>query len=102
MKCLIWLVIAGVVLALSSSFAVESPKKSKGIFSGLKVGQNVSLKDEGARYSIDYFDTNLLQTHKVVAVADDFVVIRDINDLIETTVPVYSIKSVSKLNTKPK
>lgn len=102
MKYWTLLVIAAAVLALSSSFAVEGPKKSKGIFSALKVGQNVSVKNQGSAYSIDYFDTDLLQTHKIVEVADDHVVVRDINDLIETTVPIYAIKSISKLNTKPK
>lgn len=102
MRNWIWALAALMVIALSSSFAVEAPKKSRGIFSSLKVGQNVSLKEDGSAYSISYFDTDLLQTHKIVAVADDFVVIRDINDLIETTVPVYAVKSIARINTKPK
>lgn len=97
-----WPVLAIVVLALSSSFAVEAPKKSKGIFWTLHAGQNVSLKDEGSAYSISYFDTDLLQGQKVVAVADDYVVIRDLNDLIETTIPIYAVKSISKMKTPVK
>jgi hypothetical protein len=91
-----------VFLALSSSFAVEGPKKSKGVFASLHTGQNVSLKDEGTAFSISFFDDDMLQSHKVVEVADDHVVVRDLNDLIETTVPVYAVKSISKMKIKLK
>jgi hypothetical protein len=102
MRNWIWPVAAFAVIALRPSFAIEAPTKTKGIFSSLKIGQNVSMKDEGAAYSISFFDDDMLQSHKVVEVADDHVVVRDLNDLIETTVPIYALKAISKMKTKVK
>jgi hypothetical protein len=90
------------VLALSSSFAVEAPKTSKGIFSSLKVGQPVNLKDHGAAYSISFMDDELPLTHTVIEVGGDYVVVRDIAGVTDTVVPVYSLKGIAKTRVKLK
>ena len=89
-----------VVLALSSSFAVEPAKKSKGIFSSLKVGQPVTLKDEGTGHSISFFEEEFPLTHRVVEVGEDYVVVRDIAGVTDTVVPVSSLKGIVKTRVK--
>jgi hypothetical protein len=91
-----------VVLALSSSFAVEAPKKSNRVFSALKVGQPVNLKDHGAAFSISFMDDGTPLTHTVVEVGEDYVVVQDVAGVTDTIVPVYSLKGVVKTRTKLK
>lgn len=90
----------GLVVALA--VGAEPAKKPTGVFSGLKVGQSVSLKDDGSAYTITHFEPELPQSHKVVEIGDDFVVVRDIAEITETTIPIYSIKSIVKVRTKAK
>ncbi len=99
-----WMSLTAVVaaLALSSSFAVEPPKKSKGIFSSLKLGQPVTLKDMGAGYSLSFFEEGLQLTHTVVEIGEDYVVVRDIAGVTDTMVPVYSLKGILRMRTKLK
>jgi hypothetical protein len=102
MRTLLWPLAALVLLALSSSFAVEAPKKPKGIFSSLKVGQPVTLTDHGAAFSISLLDEGLPLTHKVVEVGEDYVVVEDIAGVTEATLPIYSLKGIVKTRTKLK
>jgi hypothetical protein len=95
-----WLVLVAVVLALSSSLANEAPRKPRGIFSSLKVGQPVNLKDHGAAFSISFLDEGLPLTHKVVEISDDYVVVEEIAGMTETVVPVYSLRGVVRTRTK--
>jgi hypothetical protein len=102
MKYWTWLVIAVGVLALSSSFAVEAPKKTKGVFSSLKVGQPVTLRDHGSAFSISFLDEGLPLTHKITEVGEDYVVVQDIAAVTDTLVPVYSLKGIVRSRTKLK
>jgi hypothetical protein len=97
-----WLVVAIAVLTLSSSLAVEAPKKPKGVFSSLKVGQPVTLKDVGAGYSLSFFEEGLPLTHTVVEIGEDYVVVRDIAGVTDAIVPVYSLKGIVKTRSKLK
>ncbi len=94
-----WLV---VVTFLVMALGADEGRKTKGIFSGLKVGQSVSLRDEGSAFTITFFDPDLQQRHKVVEVGNDYVVVRDIAEITETLVPLYSIKAIVKVRTKIK
>jgi len=91
-----WPLAAIVLIALSPSFAVEAPKKPKGIFLSLKVGQPVNLKDHGSAFSISFLDEGLPLTHKVIEVGNDYVVVEDIAGVMDTLVPVYSLKGIVK------
>jgi len=53
MKNWIWIV---VVVAVTTAIGAQDAKKPKGIFSMLKVGQAVSLKDHGTAYSISFME----------------------------------------------
>ena len=89
-------VVAFVVMALGA----DETKKPKGVFSALKVGQSVSLKDDGSAFTLTFFDPDLLQSHKIVEIGDNFVVLRDVAGVTETTIPIYSLKAVVKVRTK--
>ncbi|HEV8069520.1 MAG TPA: hypothetical protein VGP76_17400 [Planctomycetaceae bacterium] len=97
-----WLVVASAVLTLSSSFAVEAPNKSKGIFSALKVGQPVTLKDHGTAYSISFMDDGTPLTHTVIEVGGDYFVVQDLAGVTDSVVPFYSLKGIVRVRTKLK
>jgi len=82
------------------AIGADETRKPKGVFSALKVGQSVSLKDEGSAFTISFFEPELPQSHKVVEIGDNFVVIRDIAEITETAIPIYSIKSIVKVRTR--
>ena len=68
----------------------------------LKVGQAVSLKDEGSAYSISFIEPEVPLGHTVVEIGENYVVVRDIAGITDTTVPVYSLKAVQKVRVKIK
>jgi hypothetical protein len=92
-----WLV---VVTFLVMALGADETKRPKGVFSALKVGQSVSLKDEGSAFTITFFDPDLQQSHKVIEIGSDYVVLRDIAEVTETTIPIYSVKAIIKVKTK--
>jgi len=97
MRNWIWLV---VVLAVATALGAQNAGKPKGVFSMLKVGQAVGLKDEGAAYSIGFLEPEVLQSHTVIEIGEDYVVLEDIAGVKETTVPVFSVKSIEKVRLK--
>jgi hypothetical protein len=92
-----WIGVTVVVLLIAVTLGADETKNPKGVFSALKVGQSVSLKDEGSACTITLFEPEILQSHKVIEIGDNFIVVRDIAEITETVVPVYSIKSVVKV-----
>jgi hypothetical protein len=88
-------VIAVVLLTIG---ATDVPKKT--VFSSLKVGQSVGLKDHGTAYEISFLSEELPQGHKVIEIGDDFIVLEDLAEVTQTTIPVYSLKAVVRLKTK--
>jgi len=91
--------LVAIVALVAAVLGADETMKPKGIFSALKVGQSVSLKDEGAAFSITFFEPELQQSHKIVEIGDNFIVVRDLAEVTETTVPIYSIKAVVKIRT---
>jgi hypothetical protein len=88
-----------VVLLIAMTLGADATKKPKGVFSALKVGQSVSLKDEGSAFTLTVFEPDLPQSHKVIEVGDNFIVVRDIAGISDTTIPVFSLKSIVKVGT---
>lgn len=84
-----------VLLAILLSLGADS-EKPKGVFSSLEVGQKVNLKEEGQGYTITFFEKEISQTHTVLEIGNDFVVLENVAG-IETTIPVYSIKAIVKM-----
>jgi hypothetical protein len=93
------LCLLGALLATATTRSADEVKRPKGVFSGLKVGQSVSLKDEGSAFTITYFEPELQQSHTVVEIGDNFIVVRDIAGVTETSIPVYSVKAIVKVRT---
>lgn len=90
------------VLTISAVCGAKDAKQTKGVFSGLTIGQSMSLKDEGSAFTITFFDPELPQSHKIIEIGENFIVVRDIAEITDTLVPIYSIKSIVKVRTKPK
>jgi hypothetical protein len=95
MRNWIWIGVVGVVVAVA--VGSDETKRARGFFSGLKVGQSVSVKEEGSTYTITTFEPELPQSHKVIEIGDNFIVLRDIAEVTETTIPIYSVKAIVKV-----
>jgi hypothetical protein len=89
--------VLGALLVTVAARSAEDAKRSKGAFSSLKVGQAISLKNEGSDFTITFFEAELPQSHKIMEIGDNFIVVRDIADVAETSIPIYSIKAIVKV-----
>lgn len=89
----------GAMLLATATRSADDAKGPKTVFSWLKVGQPVSLKEEGRAFTITFFEPELPQSHKIIEVGDNFIVVRDIVGINETTIPIYSLKSIVKVKT---
>ncbi len=78
-----------------SAQAPEKPRQS--FLSALKEGQSARLKEVAGRFEITFDDAVTDLSHKIVKIGPDSVTIEDIGGLIETTIPIYSIKSIVRL-----
>lgn len=72
------------------------------IFSTLKMGQAVTLREKGNLYEISTMDEISPLTHRVVEVGDDYIVLRDASKIIETRIPVTAIRGMIHLSTREK
>jgi hypothetical protein len=94
-----WIGLVVIVALVAAAIGADESRKPKGVFSALKVGQAVSLKDEGSAFTITFFEPELQQSHKVVEIGDNFIVLRDIAGISDTMVPIYSVKAIVKVRT---
>ncbi len=91
--------IFAVLLCATLAFACLSPEASgqekgrKSFLSVLKEGQGIVLKESAGRYEITLMDGG----HKVIEVGPDYVVVEDIAGVTETRIPIYSIKSITRI-----
>ena len=86
-----------VVLALGA----DEVKKPRGVFSKLRIRQRVTLKQEASGLTVSFFDGEEAPLpHKVIEIGDDFIVVEDIANTRETTVPIYALRSIEKVRTK--
>ena len=91
--------VAGMILLLaltSLDAQQERGAKPSGVLATLKVGQSLTLKDAGDRYTLTVIegDLKLPQSHTVVEVGQEFVIVKDFTGLNETRIPLTSIKAV--------
>lgn len=90
-----------VLIFLSQSrFASAQSNQGSGtsLFSRLRPGQQVSIKDHGNCFSLTTYQGDLGPAgHVVVDVAADHVVVRDAVGLTEKAIPVYSVKSLTEM-----
>lgn len=93
MKQPIALTVILLVIFLSLGADSEEPR---GVFSSLHVGQKVNLKEEGQGFTISFFEKEIPQTHKVLEIGKDFIVLESVAGM-EVTIPVYAVNSVVKM-----
>ena len=90
-----------VILLLVATIAASGQtvsEKDNQFLSALKEGQPVSLKEVTGRYQISTFDGFPgAQSHKVLEVASDHIVVQDISGVAETHIPVFSIMSIVRM-----
>ncbi len=101
-----WTMMLGVaglaaVLTFSSSASQPQAAPKKTVFSTLKVGQPVALKEKGHLFEITVMDGDT-GTHTVVEIDNDYLVLQDVAEVTELRVPVYAIRAVVHIKTKPK
>jgi hypothetical protein len=93
------------VLGLVIGFTTASwtsgiePQNGKGLFTGFKVGQPVTLKDVGAAYEVRVLDEPLPMVEQIAEVGIDYLVVKT-EAGIETRIPVTSIKAVILISTR--
>lgn len=78
----------------ATSHGQEKPRK--GFLAVLKEGQTVTVKENAGSYEITMMK-NIPLGHKVIEVGSDYVVVEDAAGIIETRIPVTSIKAIIKL-----
>jgi hypothetical protein len=81
-------------------FGQAPDKPRQGFLSVLKKDQQVILKEAAGRYDITLMEgVSVPLTHKVIEVEGDFIMVEDIAEVIQTRIPIYSIKSVASIKT---
>jgi len=103
-KTLIVAIIAGfLALGLFTASGQAPVEKQSTFLSSLKVGQQVTLRDVSGRYEISTLEGVVgVQGHKVIEVASDFIVVQDIAGVIESRIPIFSIKAITRLKVPKK
>lgn len=83
--------------------SAQAPAEKKSTFlSTLKTDQPVSLKEVAGRYEISIVEgVAAVQGHKVTEIGPDHIVVQDISGVTEILIPIYSIKSIIKLEMPP-
>ena len=89
---------ATVAVACLSPVANGQEKGRKSFLSVLKEGQAVVLKEAAGRYEITLMEGG----HKLIEVGPDYVVVEDIAGVIETRIPIFSIKCITRIKVNRK
>ncbi len=97
--CLTILFVGAIVAARSIGTTAPPAERTETTFlAHLKPGQPVALTEEDGRYEIGVFPQAYQPLgHKVIEVSQDYVVFRDLVEITDTIVPIYSIKAIKVL-----
>ena len=88
-------VVSAATLRLAGQPAGEGEQAKTTLLDHIKPGQPVGVKAEGGRYEIAVWPGTVRPlSHEVVAVGSDYVCVRDIAQVSDTTIPVYSISAL--------
>jgi hypothetical protein len=103
-----WAGLVGLLEAVVVAFTVSTgtsqppPAPKRTIFSTLKVGQPVTLKEKGPAWEIGTTDDEAPLTHKVAEVGEDYIVLRDEAGSVESRIPVTAVRAVADVRPKGK
>ncbi len=92
------LAIVGLLLIVLAVGA--APRENGGLFASLQQGQKVTLKETPQGFEIGVLP-GLKIGYSIKQIAQDFLVLDDPAGLIETRIPIYSIRSI-KITRFPK
>lgn len=68
------------------------------IFSSLRAGEQVIVKDAGQLVEISTISGVEAGTHTVVEIGDDFIVLRDVAKVTTSRVPIYAIRAIVEIS----
>lgn len=92
------LLLASFIVLGTITLSSQSPERPRqGFLSVLKVGQSVNVKEVAERFEVTFDDALTDLGHKITEIGPDFVTIEDLGGLIETRIPVYSIKAIVRM-----
>lgn len=98
------LFIAAVCLSIAilhSTATTQSPAPPRRtIFSPLAVGQPIVLKERGSLCEIGTLDEAGPLTHKIVEIGNDYIVVRDNADVVESRIPATALRAVTMTRLK--
>lgn len=94
--------LVGLAITATSGSSEPPPARKQGIFTSMKVGQSVSLREKGPMWEVHTTDDGTPLTHKVAEIGEDYIVVRDETGMIETRIPVTAIRAVVHVKTKGK
>ncbi len=86
------MILATAGLVLLGARPVEAPS---GLFSGLEVGQAVSIKDLGTVYEITILGDALPAGYEITEIGESYLGVRDQAGVVERRIPATSIKSLT-------
>jgi cell shape-determining protein MreC len=89
-----------VAVLLSTANSQPTPTARRTIFSTLKVGQAVTLKDKGGLYEIGTVDDAARLTHKIVEIGDDYIAVQDEVGVTDTRIPLTAVRAVISVKIK--
>jgi len=93
--------IAACAIGLVAMLAIAAqPVSRQTVFSSLKVGQPVNLKERAGLYEVSTMDDMILLTHKVVEIGDNYLVLQDYADVTVSHIPVTAVRAVIHIKTK--
>lgn len=87
---------------LSTAPSQPPPAARRTVFSSLKVGQPIVLKDRGGLFEIGTVDDTGPLGHNVVEVGADYLAVRDGAGGTETRIPVSAVRAVVTVSPKAK
>jgi len=90
------LLLIGLSVAVSMVAAQDGDAPNH-VFSRLKVGQAVNLTEDGGGYKIGVFETDVPLSHTLIEIGSDYVILRDVSEIHDVLIPVYSLKAIETI-----
>jgi hypothetical protein len=92
------LFILAVAMRSTGTAATPDQQKRVAFLDRLKVGQAVGLAEKDGRYEVSLLPPDFRpMSHTVIEVGQDFIALRDLGNITDTVIPIYSIKSIRVL-----
>jgi hypothetical protein len=93
------LLVASVVAVRSSSNAAPpTDQKKLSFLDRLKGGRPVSLTESGGHYELTLLPENLRPLgHTIIEIGGDYVLLRDLGEITDSAIPIYSISAIKTI-----